>query len=220
MTSPTPTCASGQATTAPRRADATGALAQLALWLAVVAALGPVGAAPLDKPAPERLVDAASGISLLSLPGRDSLSLQGSSPGGTAERVQALNRLLERYFASQPRQPSFRFAFAAYPEANDRMVAWAACSPDWDVRRGKARGRPAAAWLMNAATQAELAPELRTAWQAQGYRLSLGSVERVMLCRGAEIDWSQIAPTCSAPRVEKTGRYPCGADIGFVVNQP
>ena len=192
----------------------------------VLATAVPAGAAPLQKPVPERLVDATSGLVLESLPGRQSLALTGpgsNSPAATlntADRALALARLLEQHFAKQTRPPQLRFAFGPYPEANDRLVAWAVCSPGWDARRGKARGQTAAAWLQAEARKSELAPELAVVWQAQGYRLTLGTVERVQLCTHAEIDWPRVAPACTQPRVDRAGRYPCGADIGFTVQQP
>lgn len=187
-------------------------------WLAA-GGLPLAGATALNKPTPERLVDETSGMALEALPlrGLTSLALRGGSTQSTPQRVEALGRLLERYFSAHAKQPGYRFAFAVYPELNDRMVAEAACSPQWDIRRGRARAQSAADWLKQLAAKSDLVPELRLAWQAHGYRLSIGSIERVMLCTHAEIDWPRVTLTCAAPRIDKRGRYPCGADIGFVV---
>ena len=114
---------------------------------------------------------------------------------------------------------AYRLGFGTYPELNARMAALAACAPEWDARHGHTPGRATAAWLQGALTAAHADTELAAALQPAGWQARIASLESVLLCRPARVDWA-LAPRACAQAPAASARLPCGALITFEVIAP
>lgn len=171
----------------------------------------PAGGQALDK-APSQLFT-RDGASLQVYASRRVLRF---TPAATVNAAASAHTLAELLSAMTDVQPgaSYRLAFGRYAELNARMAALAACSPQWDARRGRPSKQAAGPWVRQALADGPAYTELAEALRPAGWRVSIASVESVLLCRPAEIDWAQ-APRRCAQAPAASARLPCGALITF-----
>jgi hypothetical protein len=134
-----------------------------------------------------------------------------------ATRVVLWKPLIEEFLRERGRKPSYLLAVGQYPELSSRLASAAACSGNWNFKTGKPhRGNPNVAiqQLINAN---HLTPEIDSLFSSAGYRVSVDSVEQVMLCHGADLQ-PDPAASCHPKKFERDAQLPCGASIVFRLN--
>ena len=196
---------------------ASGALA-LCAWLALASPASPAFASgvskPLVKAPPQTLFREGAQLQLVGA----RRVLRFLPAEGVATRASA--RLLVdmmKDIGALPAAGPYTLSIGRYPEFNARMAATAACSSDWDARRGRPLSQPAGPWLRKALAKGSAYSELAEALQAAGWRLRISSLESVLLCKAADIDFSD-APLDCAPSLAASARLPCGALVAFEID--
>jgi hypothetical protein len=174
---------------------------------------------PLDKTTPVRLMQAEEGYDAILLvhPHRDLLNLQIVTKG-TAEvppasqRTESWKSLLEQAFREQGRKPTYLLTVGQYPELAPRLAVAAAASDNCNLKTGKPRSGEADAVIKDLIAHGRFFPELDALFEPFGYRVSVESVEAVMLCR-----WSEIQPhdVQQHPNIRPDSLVPCGASLVF-----
>lgn len=91
-------------------------------------------------------------------------------------------------------------------EAACRLAQAAAASPRWDARKGKARSGNDNLTVRALVQEAEVYRELGEVLGAEGYRLTVGGVEKVRVFEGRRLGCSGL---------KEGGKYPFDALIGF-----
>jgi hypothetical protein len=188
----------------------------MSLSLLVGHGASPAGAQALDKTRPQMFT--RDGASLRVYTSERVLHFTPAATADAATSARTLADLLSAMAGAQP-GASYRLGFGRYSELNARMAALAACSPEWDARVGRPETHAPGPWLRRALADHLAYRELVEALRPAGWRVSIASVESVLLCLPAEIDWT-LAPRPCAQAPAESARLPCGALITFELTAP
>ena len=175
--------------------------------------LGKAQAGALNKPTPIHFIQEEAALDVLLE--RRVIHFKTAKPDSSLEhRVDRLRSLMASFFLNHARESRYSFTFGQYSELNSRMASAASCSPQWDLHTGRARSGDTATWLRESLNHTQAYRELVPVFDTLGYQVNISSLESIVLCRPAEIDWTHGPRSCQIP-IPAKAKLPCGALITF-----
>jgi hypothetical protein len=132
-------------------------------------------------------------------------------PGSWAVRGEVLRSVLraireESSDSSLPGSVYWGSIAEGDPESACRLALAAAASPHWDARKGKARSGNDNLAVRTLVQEADVYREMGDVFGAEGYRLTVGGVEKVRVFEGGRLGCAGL---------NGKGKYPFDALIGF-----
>lgn len=135
------------------------------------------------------------------------LQVSGSAPISIDRKFEIAKPLLAQAVAGG--RETYLLAVGEYPEFDRRLALAAACSRDWNVKRGTG-SIPA----LQALAQADkLYTEVDTAVETLGFKVASISMENVLVCRLSEVAGTGT-PQCKS-KAGLTAKVPCGSSLLF-----
>ncbi len=127
------------------------------------------------------------------------------------QRIELWKPLIEDFFRDHGRRKEYLLGIGEYPELGTRIALAAVKSGKWNLRTGKPETGSSESAVHHLLADQSLFEELENLWATFGYKVSVRSVEKILIRR-----WREITPPGpKAPRVAQDARVPFGWAVLF-----